>query len=469
MKCSAKIKICFVAVLLGNLFFNQPKKALSLDLGQCHWVGGGAPVDWAYSGEPTYGWGYLEPVRSTNPDDWKWDGIDNDLEWAKNGKKIWLSIKNSAAGGYEVPQWAKADVEQFTASSTAACWDPEFLLYFEEALQVMAEKYDKLKYWGIIEAINIEGCGNHGEMGLKPKCCSDTVCKRADGSTIPPDVTDPNNPYVISLARAYGKPPLELTQRNCQCGPDAVRDKCFCFDYYFIKSVNRMIDLYMKYFKHIPAVLQLGTGLSCKAIVYREAMRYANCAYPNRVWAKFNGWGPFIPTQSGSPQYTRIGYEVGDQNNFSRTYWRNDSNKNNVRDCLEDSTEGCNHQCPASETPDACEEYGRSQIESLIERTITNKGVSYLCLQSAFYEHPQEYYLSDFSRLKTLLANAPTPGPIPESSCQALVRPDAGLNMLLSLWDPVGPLVNPSIVDFNQDRKINEADLTILLSHWGEE
>lgn len=364
-----------------------------MGLGQCHWVGGVGlgHSSWAYSGDNTYGWGYIEPERGK----FNWSPYLRDIQLARErGKKIWLQILTSAALPYTIPQWAKEEgieilgetFDSKMAGPFAACWDPKYRKLFGEALEALAREFEQDKYSYVVEAIIIAACGGYGEMTIQAR----RNCYGLPNS----DVTDINDPYVKSLAKAYGRTPKEMTERNCNCAGTS----CLCFDYYYIKSVIKMIDLYMRYFKKLPVVLQLGTSISCQAIVPAVVANYAHCRYGERVWVKFNGWSPVRQGAllSGNSNFTHTGFEPAHPYNFTKTYWRDDRNNNNIRDCLEDSDgdKTCNHPCPKEKNPAECVNYGRDVVNNYVNNTIYKSGNSIQCLQSVFFENPSEHYFT---------------------------------------------------------------------------
>lgn len=413
-------KKLLVSLFLIVLFCSYPKKVFSLGLGQCHTLGapGYGYSSWAYRGDETVGWGYIEPERGY----FNFSQIEKDIQTSRNaGKKLWIQILTSAAEGFEVPSWAQnMGVEVIKDTShravpTAACWDSEYLSLFGATLKKFAERYDSPAYQDVIEAVIIAGCGAYGEMAIPP----------TDISGLKVD-----NPYVISLAQAYGKTPQELIQRNCDCG----NYQCYCFDYYYIKSVERMIDLYMQYFTNTPAVIQLGNGLTGQGIVNVKVMQYALCTYGDRVWTKFNGWGPGRSNPRGDSNFTRVGFEPGPP-------WS-----------------------PDLVTPE--------NISNLVNGL---SGASYLCLQPDFYTSPSDYLFCpgggcSFSpaNLGSILGRAPVPRPMTseerQQNCQNLITPE--------------PIPSPIPYECPNEEKgnlncdpwgwVNDEDLNLLFENWKE-
>lgn len=413
----------FWRVLLGLVifFFLGAEKTLAMGLGLCHWVGYAQYTDWGYDGGVGTSWGTLQPTNSLDQNAWNWDEIEHDISFARaNSQKIWIQILTASVGNLAAPQWAQtAGVEviddgeypgfgyyQTRMSSVATIWDPEYLYYYDRALQVLAERYNDNPQ---VEAVIINGGGGYGEMAMQPRICYGEANA---------DVTNPSHPLVVSLANAWGINPEELTAPNCTC----LGYSCPCFDYYYIKSVNRLIDIYMTRFTHKPAVLQLGTGLSCMGWVPAEVVRYANCKYGNRVWTKFNGWGPGETTLSGDSKYSYTGFEPGGGIAKNKTWWKNYGSGLTEADRIEQ---------------------GRIFWQGYVKETIYDQNPAYFCLQGIFFENPSEYYfgLNDccgtpndcvgsgiasgfcIRELKTHLAEAPAPVPISRDDCQALITP----------------------------------------------
>jgi hypothetical protein len=482
-------KICsffLVNLLLFLLLFLTPKKVFSMGVGQCHWVGGSGTAisSWSYSGNAEIGWSTIEPARGQ----FNWSAILDDIATARNagGKKIWIQIL-----GHEfVPQWAIKDGLEVNVEvgNLPLIWTAKYQEFFGEALEAMANEFEQTKYDDFIEAVIIQGGGTYGEMNL-----GHANCEVGDPECTTPDVLDPYNPFVKSIASAYGLPASDVAIQY-PCFFAGISDyPCYMFDTLFIDSVDRTINLYRKYFHRRPLVLQLGIGLSGQGRVPAEAARYAACdpnKLGNQVWTKYNGWDPGHSGWSGYSRYTRTGYEVGHANLFTRS-----------------------------------EGLGRTSVGELLPSI---PGNSFLCLTDKFFTNPSEFYFSlndcndpniaSFTdrngvvshfclpELRSMLATAPTPISIPASECEGFSKLTPGptqppvtiiptpqptnptknynlngdasglvnqadLNLLLSYWNSSGsPALSPAQkkADFNNDGKVNETDLNLLLANWQE-
>jgi hypothetical protein len=349
-------------------------------LGQCHWIGGAGwnLTSWAYSGTTVDGWAAIEPEKG----EYHFEVFDNYISQAREKrKKVWLQVLTNSPDAL-VPQWAieeGVEIVNTHYGSLPVVWNHKYKELFGRLLLAMAEKYDKDEYRDAIGAVIIMAGGFYGEMALAPRC-------PVGSSGCTPDVLDPNNPLVKSIAEAYSTTPDEVA-RAYSCTYGGQPYTCYRFDDYFIDSVKKTVDLYAQFFQKLPLVLQLGTGLSYQQRVWDELVRYVNCRYGQRVWTKFNGWEPGSAESAGKSAYSRTGFEGGHPRFFSRSYWRDDVNGDGRRD-------NENKKCPADFSPDQCEEMGRREIESYVKKTIYEQNNSFLCLQDVFFNNPSEYFFS---------------------------------------------------------------------------
>lgn len=415
------VKKIIIGLLLAG-WFMVPESAHGMGLGVCHQVKQGG-TSWGYNGADTIGWSNIEPARGV----FNWSQIDADVTQARSeNRKIWIQIM---APNY-VPQWAvNLGVEVINNrrnNPVPVIWNKKYRQYYGEAIKAMAERYDREEYLDVIEAVIIMAGGTYGEMNLDPgKCAGEPGA----------DVLNPNNVFVQSIAREYGLSPSEVAQSH-DCLFQGREYVCYRFDDLFIDAAQKNIDMYLTYFKKLPLVLQGGSSLSCQTKVSVDILEYTTCRYGDRVWAKFNGWEPGGPGLGSGGDFTRGGLEPGHPDLFSRTYWR---------------------EYGVGNTTAEKEAYGQRQVAGAARQALNGR-YSYICLQSDFFIHPNEYYLSggiegwSFDGLRNALASAPDPIPKVLEECQA--------------FPCLGGVGN---LDCSSDRAglVNESDLAVLLNNWG--
>jgi hypothetical protein len=354
----------------------KPPPGSTFGLGQCHASGAGRGYlmsTWSYSAGGESAWNTIEPQRGV----YNWAGLDSLINRARaDKKKIWIQVLHNNPQSF-APQWAvDAGVEVVNTyyGSLPVIWGTKYREIFGGVLKAMADRYDKDEYLDVVGAVLIMGGGYYGEMAIKPQCGIGMGCQN-------PDVLDPNNVLVKSIAKAYGKTPQEVaTSHGCTVQGRAMT--CYTFDDLYIDSIQKTIDMYASTFKKLPVVIQLGTGLSFQGRVSSEVVRYANCKYADRVWTKFNGWEPGTSSGPGNWTYSRTGYEGGHYWFFSKNYWK--TNNSVV--------------CPAGSTPEQCTDYrlrwGKEMVADYVDRSIFKSNNSFLCLQSTFFDKPDEYFFS---------------------------------------------------------------------------
>lgn len=390
----------------------KPPPGSTFGLGQCHASGAGIGYTistWSYSAGGESAWNTIEPKRG----EYNWSGLDSLINKAKaDKKKIWIQLLHNNPHSF-APQWAVdagLEVVQTHYGSLPVIWGAKYHELFGGVLKAMADRYDKDEFLDVIGAVIIMGGGYYGEMAISPKCGPGMGCPL-------PDALDPNNPLIKSIAKAYGKTPQEVATTH-PCTFEGRLMSCYTFDDFYIDSIKKTIDLYATTFKKFPVVIQLGTGLSWQARVSKDVVRYANCKYGDRVWTKFNGWEPGAASIAGNWDYSRTGFEGGHINLLSRSYWRDDANKDGLRD-------NKNPKCPSQYTPAECEAYGLSQVKAYIDSSIYRGNNSFLCLQGTIFENPREYFFS------LTCPNPDVPGFCPNElerklkSAKVPVRPDA--------------------------------------------
>jgi len=354
---------------------NMPANSISL-IGQCHAANflNDLEVSWVYpSGEVT--WKEVEPERGI----YNWNKLDQEVAKVQvKGKKIWIQVLTDNPDAEVIPQWAiDSGMHQIgDKKDKPVQWDPLYLEYLEGLIKEMSKKYDNND---VVEAVLIIGGGHFGEMVLEHKKCHG----EEDA-----DVHDPNNIYIREMAEATGETPETLTEPYTD---DNGNEYVAKFDYYFIENTKKIIDIYAKYFKNKPIVIQLGSGLSCQGYVPDRVSSYGVGTYGKKFWLKQNGWGSFdrdyyINTLFPKyKEYTRIISEAGHPK-----YWcyPKDFYLDNYGVYCEKSTR------------EEAEESNSKKIQDAI-----GAGVSAVCFHSSFFEF-KDHFPVNFDELNAgLLEN----------------------------------------------------------------
>ena len=338
----------------GSATWNEISPAF---IGQCHGTNklgtgltSGVTVSWGYDAGKPFFWSTIEPERGR----YVWDTIDDQLAGVADGQKIWLQVQTSNDGNQVMPSWTVSSDPTYpypgTCETTGTCvrqlpehiypyrplcvgkeqykngrpvqWDRNYLKYFEELIVAMATKYnDNPK----VEAILMMSGGNYGEMsqtygrychgdcgtGLAPET---PECPSSPETSCIAYVRDKKNIYIQEMVRAH---PQETADSLVRPFSDGRYDFVSKFDYYYAENSKRLVDIYAKNFNK-PVVLQLGSGISCSAVVATAVADYAVETYGRKVWLKQNGWGnaangfdPYAYFFTGYRDKTRTIREVG--------------------------------------------------------------------------------------------------------------------------------------------------------------
>lgn len=295
-----------------------------------------------------------------------------------------------------------------------AVWDPLFRENFADVLNAMKNEFQTEIDDGVVQAIVMHSGGTFGESGLGATCA-------AWGTDCTPDVLNSQCPFIQSMAkivRDQHYPELTVDQvaqqyisKKSNCDPSNVVpgnkvqlcegqtdcptdywSYCFVFDDYFIQAMKLLISTYVGTFSPTPVVWQDGSGLSGTGRTSNVLQTWMADTYGNRVWFKFNGWGPqdsFFWTRDFN-RYAGIGahgYEVGGYGAFSKEYYAENAQKwcdmYLSTEC--DGDESC---LPAvcKTVPLNTDEVGRTAVSMAIKKGIVEDKSSYLCMQTTFYD-----------------------------------------------------------------------------------
>lgn len=130
-------------------------------LGVCHYVDeqllNDPMVSWAYETSEPVWWENLEPVEGQ----YNW-GIINAVinKGIRTKKKIWLQLYS---GGSHIPEWAKSRIQTLGTYQAIVPWDPDYLFLWSRFIQAAAARFDNDPD---VEGIVMMGGGCYGEMGL---------------------------------------------------------------------------------------------------------------------------------------------------------------------------------------------------------------------------------------------------------------------------------------------------------------
>lgn len=354
-----KVIFCAFVFILFH-FVSRPVFAQSA-IGSCGGVYGsqlasGINANWSYfSGFSSY-WSTLEPVRGqftfntppTNPATGQpykdcstqqpYKTLQQLVDAVPTGQKVWLQVvtdtgacpKYATCNGAPwpetttIPQWTiNAGVPSlfnpeanFLCNNNPSQWDPKYRELLQEMLTAFANQYDNNPK---VEAYLMMSGGLWGEMSL-PYHAYNENCDLS--------IRDPRNIWVKEMARIWLGNADRANELLLPCNGFG-----YCFDYYYVESVKKLIDMYATTFKK-PVVLQLGNGASCRGQVSSAVAEYATKTYGSKVWLKQNGWGN--PTSNFYygifNQYktkTRIIEEVG-QPSYWTTLTHNDTEITNA-------------------------------------------------------------------------------------------------------------------------------------------
>lgn len=298
------------------------------------------------------------------------------------GRLVVLQIQTNSPGNFPKPvipehYWGRiAELPDCPVSrpdcglyyhSKPAPWDEDYLAALERLVGAFAREFDGHP---AVMAVLIAGPGNYNEM-------SQTVgaCYGQPGA----DVTRPDSMYIQSLAQETGESPEVLTRPYTD---GAGRSYVAKFDYYYVEVTKRIAHIYLDNFKRTPAILQLGSGVSCQMYVPRYVVDdLLKEGYGGRLWLKQNGWGNTVSAPDFPYAYdalfasyasrgVRTMYEVGHYN-----LW-----------CSKESGERYNCWW-------LTDEQARKHNLTVIDNALA-AGVSAVCLQSAFFAAPDVFLLN---------------------------------------------------------------------------
>jgi len=305
----------------------------------------------------------------------------------------------------------------------AAVWDPKYRSLFANALREMKKKFQTKLDDGTIQAIGLMSGGEYGESFIAakvgvPDCVGKTGCV--------PDVANPSCPAIQSLARVTGRPISEITSRSkCNDGyniatrigakvevcdpsketcPEQAWSPCYAFDDYYIQGVKDLIVKYMEIFDKTPIVFQDGAGMSGTGRTNYQLKNWAVDNFGSRVWLKFNGWGPAMPTSDFGYYFwnrTRHGYEPSVPYFFSRENFRKSCIQQN--NCVASSLvwpveKPCDstkvNNCCTQAQLQACDDNAIKIIRETVYKGIVNdyrgnlpnRTSSYLIMQGNFFD-----------------------------------------------------------------------------------
>ncbi len=347
-------------------------------------------VTWAYPAGAGFLWSDVEPARGT----YNWDALDAAVAQANAaGKQVWLQVQSNNPGvAGLVPGWAldlgllqlpdcpatTPNCSNYNASK-ALGWDDLYFELWEELIAAAAARYD-----GHVEAWLAQLGGNYGEGSQTVKACHGQA-----GA----DVHDVNSIYIQRMAQVTGDSPEVLTQPYTDPAGNSYVAK---FDYWYVETAKRIIDLYMRHFTRTAVVIQLGSGVSCQGSVPEAIAAYAVERYGPRVVLKQNGWGNNV----SAPYYysynrlfaqyagvVRTVFEVGAPGNWCDGWDASGAPIN--------AGYGCSLH-------NAALAHNGAQLRDALKA-----GVSAVCFQSQFFSQPTRYPLgTPWAELQAgLLAN----------------------------------------------------------------
>jgi len=442
--------------------------------GWCHsfWGLDIPEVDYIYpSGE--LAWSKLEPEEGK----YNFTIIDNMVSQVRAARKklhIQLMVTNpqiQSDGFQAIPQWAinkgmhvyyVTDSEGKKWPIMPIQWDPIYLDLHEKFWKAFAARYEKPEYYDVIEAVVMQSGGYYGESVLP-------AVKGVDAGD-EADALDPNNIFVKELARVF----LGSEDRSPEIARRFVDGNHWEFDDYYIKAVQKIIDVYGSSLSHYPFALQLGFGMTGQGRVMDESIEYGLSKYGSHMWLRLAWWGSFSGEGTDDPNVTDhwaryqdrtvLVYEMGHP-----AWW-----------CAAEggNTKGGCYECCQWDTRKQTHKHNTYNINMAI-----NSGVVATCLQGMYFTEPNKYQInipelksrliSNVNKKINLLKISPIPTshqvyntPTPSTIIKTDINNDGKTTMLdyyYVVFAKTGAIIHSSMnADLNKDNQINNLDISLV-------
>ncbi|MBU1126819.1 hypothetical protein KKF11_00530 [Patescibacteria group bacterium] len=476
-------------------------------IGQCHGtnklgvdLGNNINVSWGYDSGVEFFWSTVEPRRGV----FNWSSVDAQINKHPAGSQVWIQVITSNDGNQTMPLWTISSNTSYpfpgTCESTNTCirqlpehtypyrpycvpnqqykngrpvqWDKNYLIFFEELIASMANRYDNNPK---VEAILMMSGGNYGEMSQTYGFYCPADGPNGIAPLVPPC---PGPTSVVADRIVYAKDKESIyTQEMLRVFPSETTDSLISpytdgrysyltkWDYYYAENSKKLIDIYTKYFINKPVVLQIGNGISCTDVVAKSVADYAVETYGKRVWLKQNGWGnaasgydPYAYFFNPYKDKTKVIREVGHPNQWCEAF-PTCTNTFSASFCYYLSS------CARTSRADAIL-HNNNAVKASIE-----SGISAVCFQGQFLTSSYFYYFPiDFLTLKNgleknYLAYEQIPDTLPPSCQQRLngdVNKDGVINNLdYQAWRSEFLSGVKNNADLNCDNKVSLIDFEI--------